>query len=105
MTLGETLVSVWQQVLVDARTTFEADGKAYPLKKTRRRGLRTIQFRWGPYDLEGIEQNPETNSRWAALAREGKRVMQFSFKGRYIGNVAEGELLRYPAWKALRLPE
>ena len=45
--------------------------------------------------IDGIEQNPETGSRWALLAREGKRIMQFSLERRYIGNVAEGELVRY----------
>jgi hypothetical protein len=55
--------------------------------------------------LDGIEQNPETSSRWAALAREGKRVMQFSHEHRYFANVCEGELTRYPAWSAQRLPE
>jgi hypothetical protein len=53
----------------------------------------------------GIEQNPATKSRWAALAREGSRIMQFRCQGRYVANVCEGKLLRYPAWTALALPE
>jgi len=105
MTLEDALVSVREQALVETKTRIEVDGKSYLLRKTRRRGLRMVQFRWGPYNVEGIEQNPETTSRWAALAREGKHVMQFSHKGRYIGNVSEGKLLRYPAWRAAGLPE
>jgi len=35
------------------------------------------------------EQNPETKSRWAQMAREGKRVMYFLSEGRYIANVVK----------------
>jgi hypothetical protein len=31
--------------------------------------------------------------------------MQFRCKGRYVGNVCEGKLLRYPAWTSLALPD
>jgi len=44
-------------------------------------------------------------SRWALLAQEGKRIMQFTFGRRYIGNVSDGELVGYPSWHALELPE
>ena len=64
-----------------------------------------VEFSLGPYRIVGIEQNPKTGSRWAALARAGNRIMQFRCKGAYVGNVCEGKLLRYPAWKALELGE
>ena len=78
------------------------------------RGFRPASFTWpdlsrwpGRSDLRiiGIEQNPATSSRWAALAEEGKRIMQFRCKGCYVANVCEGKLLRYPAWGALKLPD
>jgi hypothetical protein len=31
-------------------------------------------------------------------------VMQFTFGRRHIGNVSEGELVRYPAWDSMGLP-
>jgi hypothetical protein len=34
-----------------------------------------------------------------------EKIMQFRCKGRYVANVCEGKLLRYPAWKALALSE
>ncbi len=105
MTLGDTLISIWRQVLVEEKPTVELDSGAYPVGCTRAKKLRTVRFDHSDYSLEGIEQNPETTSRWAALAREGKRVMQFSYQHRYVGNVCEGELTRYPAWYAMRLPE
>ena len=105
MTLGETVILVWQQVLVDAKSVVELEGETYLVGSTRAKKLRTVRFGYGGYRLDGIEQNPETGSKWAALAREGKRVMQFSYESRYVGNVCEGKLTRYPAWSALQLPE
>lgn len=105
MTLGETLVEVWQQALVEERVKVELEGKAYRVTSTSRSRLRTVSFSFGAQRLDGIEQNPNTASRWAKLAREGKRVMQFRCEGRYVGVVAEGKLTRYPAWHALELPE
>lgn len=105
MTLGETLISVWQQALVEGKAEVELDTEVYPVGHTRAKGLRTVAFEFGPHQLEGIEQNPETGSRWAELARQGKRIMQFSVGRRYFANVCDGKLLRYPAWRALDLPE
>ncbi len=105
MTLGELLTSVWQQVLAEGKSTVELEGKTYPVGSTRAKKLRTVRFDYSNYRLDGIEQNPETTSRWAALARDGKRVMQFSYQSRYVGNVCEGKLTRYPAWFGLQLPE
>ena len=105
MTLGETLISIWQQVLVEGKSSIELEGQSYSVGSTRAKKLRTVRFHFADYRLDGIEQNPETTSRWAALAGEGKRVMQFSYQHRYIANVCEGTLTRYPAWHALRLPE
>ena len=105
MTLAETLVSVWKQVLVEEKTAVEVDGELAKVKETRSSRLRSARFTYGGHVLDAIEQNPRTASRWAKLAQEGKRIMQFSCQGRYIANVCEGELLRYSAWQALNLPE
>jgi hypothetical protein len=105
MTLGERLVSVWQQTLVEERRTIELDGQSYSVRETRSRRLRTVEFEYGERRIAGIEQNPATASKWAAMAREGQRVMQFSCGGRYFANVAEGKLLRYSAWAALEFPD
>ncbi len=105
MTLGEVTISVWKQVLEEGKPAIEVEGKTYAVGRTRAKKLRTVTFTYEDHRLDAIEQNPETTSRWAALAREGKRVLQFSMGRRYVGNVCEGELTRYPAWFALRLPE
>jgi len=105
MTLGEALISVWKQALDEGKKTVELEGKRYAVTATRAKKLRTVEFDFDECHLTGIEQNPQTASRWAALAREGQRIMQFSSERRYFANVCEGKLTRYPAWKSLGLPE
>ncbi|PYV18830.1 MAG: hypothetical protein DMG21_03875 [Acidobacteria bacterium] len=105
MTLGEALVEVWRQALENGKDTVELDGERFRVNTTRGKGLRIVSFKVGSHGFDGIEQNPQTSSRWAELAREGKRIMQFSVSRRYVANVCEGKLLRYPAWKSLGLPE
>jgi hypothetical protein len=105
MTLGDALISVWHQALGEGREDIELEGETYPVTVSRAKGLRMVEFSVGPYRIVGIEQNPKTESRWAELARQGNRIMQFRFKGRYVANVCEGKLVRYPAWRALELPE
>ncbi len=105
MTLQETMISVWQQALADVKSSVTLNRRRYPIQFTRAKKLRTVTFPYRRREVFGVEQNPETQSRWAVLARQGKRIMQFSCDGRYVANVCEGELSRYPAWKALKLPE
>ena len=105
MTLAEALISVWQQVLAEGKNSVELEGETYRIGRTRSRKLRTVDFHFGDAQLTGIEQNPQTGSRWAAMARQGKRILQFSCEGRYFANVVEGRLTRYPAWRDLDLPD
>jgi hypothetical protein len=105
MTLGETLILVWRQSLADGQEEVELGHESYPVTVFRAKKVRSVEFRSGELRIIGIEQNPATSSRWAALAREGNRIMQFRCKGRYVANVCEGKLLRYPAWRALALPD
>jgi len=105
MTLGDASISAWQQALAERRDEIELEGQTHRVTVLRSKGLRMVEFEFGPYVIVGIEQNPKTASRWAELARQGSRIMQFRCSGRYVANVCEGKLLRYPAWKALELPE
>lgn len=104
MTLRETLIEVWRQVLVEERTRVEVGGETHSVGRTRAANLRVVSFVYEGRTIEGIEQNPATKSRWAQMAREGKRVMQFSCSHRYFANVCDGVALRYPAWNGLQLP-
>jgi hypothetical protein len=57
--------------------------------------LREVDFPFEDQMLRGLEQNPRTNSRWAQLAREGKKVMQFLSDRRYVANVVDGNVQFY----------
>jgi hypothetical protein len=57
--------------------------------------LREVDFECEGQKLRGLEQNPNTSSNWAKLAREGKKVMQFLSGGQYIANVVDGKLRFY----------
>ncbi len=105
MPMGELLVSVWRQALVDGKEEPEIGGARVRVTSTRAQGLKVVAFTVEERVVEGIEQNPRTASRWAKLAQEGQRIMQFRIQGRSVANVCEGKLLRYPAWKALGLPD
>lgn len=89
--LEETLISVWRQALIEESRTVTLDGRHYPVKRTNRSRLRQVDFEFQGGRLRGLEQNPNTNSRWAQLARGGQRVMQFLNAGRYIANVVDGK--------------
>jgi hypothetical protein len=54
-----------------------------------------VDFRFDGKSLRGLEQNPDTKSRWAAMARAGKKVMQFLDGGRYVAVVCDGKVHRY----------
>jgi hypothetical protein len=93
--LKSVLVSVWQQSLIDQKKSVTLDGETYPVRQTSKSKLKQIDFRFEDRDLRGLEQNPNTKSRWAKLAREGKQVMQFLEHGRYIAVVLDGKVHIY----------
>jgi hypothetical protein len=93
--LAEALVAVWRQAMVENAKVVQLDGKSYPVRRTPRRNLRQVDFTFDGQAIRGLEQNPETQSRWAQLARAGQKVMQFLVEGRYIGNVANGKVTLY----------
>lgn len=95
MTLDSTLLSVWQQSLVDKKKAVALDDASYSVRQTSKSKLKQIDFRFEGQDLRGLEQNPNTKSRWAKLAREGKQVMQFLERGKYIAVVVDGKVHQY----------
>jgi hypothetical protein len=93
--LEQILISVWQQVLVDEAKVVNICGQSFPVQQTSRSRLREVDFECEGQKLRGLEQNPNTNSNWARLAREGKKVMQFLSGGAYIANVVDGKVRFY----------
>ena len=106
MTLEEALLAVWRQALKENANLVDLEGRSYPVHRTQRKRLRQVDFEFQGEALRGIEQNPETSSRWAGMARKGVRVMQFTAVqpgtaggfcggGKYLANVADGKLTLY----------
>ena len=73
MSLEMILISVWEETLLDRKSGFaEMHGYAFPVTLTSRKKLKQVDFKFRGRRLRGIEQNPETNSRWAKIAKAGK---------------------------------
>jgi hypothetical protein len=99
LSLEEVLRTVYQQSLVENRKRVLLEDKSFPVRLTAKRKLKQVDFQYEGKELRGLEQNPETKSRWAAMARSGKKIMQFLEGGRYIGVVADGKVHFYPRKK------
>jgi len=97
MTLSfeQALIDVWRQTLVGNAKTVELGPERFPVRSTPKRGLRQVDFMFEGKEIRGLEQNPQTKSRWAQLARSGKKVMQFLSEGRYLANVVDGKVNFY----------
>jgi hypothetical protein len=93
--LESALITVWEGALVDNKKTVDLDGESYPIRQTAKSKLKQIDFRFQDRELRGLEQNPNTKSRWAKLAREGKKAMQFLENGKYIAVVVDGKVHLY----------
>jgi hypothetical protein len=95
MTLEEALVAVWKQTLVQRASEVELEGQKFSVRSTPNKHLLQVDFEFSGETIRGLEQNPETASRWAKLARAGHQVMQFLAEGRYVANVVDGKLTLY----------
>ena len=91
----QTLVDVWRQALVENADAVVLGTERYPVSFTPKRRLREVDFVFAGNEIRGLEQNPETKSRWAEMARAGKKVMQFLGEGRYVANVVDGKVTLY----------
>ena len=91
----QALIEVWRQVLVENADVVELGAEHYPIRMTPKRRLRQVDFVCHGNKVRGLEQNPETKSRWAQMARSGKKVMQFLSDGRHVANVVDGDATLY----------
>ena len=95
LSLEDALKEVWRQALVENLPEVTLGGEVYPVNVIKSKRLRQVYFQFGGETLAGIEQNPKTASRWAALARAGKKVMQFRQESGYLAVVADGKCILY----------
>ena len=93
--LDEIMLAVWRQALLEQARTVRVREKIYSVRRTAKRALAQVDFEWAGQTVRGLEQNPQTQSRWAQMARKGAKVMQFLSGGRYIAVVADGKITHY----------
>jgi hypothetical protein len=93
--IEEVLIAIWKQVLVENADVVVIGENRYPVTTSKGKRLRQVEFEFEGKPLIGMEQNPNKKSRWAAMARSGKKVMQFIGQGRYEAVVADGKLTLY----------
>lgn len=93
--LEEVLIDVWRQALIENAKIVELSAGRFAVRRTPKRGLRQVDFVFDGNEIRGLEQNPQTRSQWAQLARSGQKVMQFLSEGRYVANVADGKVTIY----------
>jgi hypothetical protein len=91
----EILLTVWRQVLVDSGKRVVLGGDSFPVRRTTKHKLAQVDFEFEGTPIRGLEQNPQTKSRWAQLARKGLKVMQFLSAGRYVAVVYDGKITHY----------
>jgi hypothetical protein len=95
ISLEETLIEVWRQVFAEHAKAVVLGTERYPILRTSKRRLRQVDFKFDGREIRGLEQNPDTKSRWAAMARGGSKVMQFLVEGRYVAVVVNGDVKVY----------
>jgi len=93
--LSEVLIDVWSQVLVHDSKVVRLGSETFPVIKSKKKRFRQVYFVFDGMSIKGLEQNPETKSNWAKMARDGIKVMQFVHDRRYIGVVAAGKVILY----------
>jgi hypothetical protein len=93
--LDDVLLSVWRQTLVNQVRNVTLNDTTYPVRRTAKHRLAQIDFEFAGERLRGLEQNPQTASRWAQMARKGAKVMQFLSAGQYVAAVADGKITHY----------
>lgn len=81
--------------MVEDADADRVDGRSFPVRKTSRSRSREVDFGFEDQELRGLEQNPKTASRWAKLARDGKKVMQFLADRRYVAVVVDAKVQFY----------
>jgi hypothetical protein len=93
--LDNALLSVWRQVLLERKKRVTLGDDSFPVQHTAKHKLAQVDFDSAGQHIRGLQQNPATASRWAELARNGAKVMQFLIAGRYIAAVSDGKITHF----------
>jgi hypothetical protein len=61
----QALIEVWRQALVENSKVVDLGSERYPVRSTPKKDLRKVDFMSDGNEIQGLEQNPRTKSRWA----------------------------------------
>ncbi|MFZ3331886.1 MAG: hypothetical protein WA197_14725 [Candidatus Acidiferrales bacterium] len=86
--------------MVENADVVNIGAERYPVNRSKAKRLRQVAFVCDGNTIMEIEQNPKTKSRWAQMARAGKKVMRFIQDGRQVAVVADGKVTLYGKRKA-----
>ena len=64
LSFEQALVEVWRQVLIENADEVKLGTERHPVRLTPKRRLRQVDFKFDGQQIRGLEQNPETKSRW-----------------------------------------
>ena|ERR1700722_13163992 len=95
VSFSEALLEIWRQALVDKADTVKLGSESYRVTQSKAKRLRQVEFVFEGKTIIGIQQNPNTKSKWAEQARAGKKIMQFIQDGRYVAVVVDGKVTLY----------
>jgi hypothetical protein len=93
--LSEVLIEIWRQALVEKSDLVKLGTRQYPVVVPKAKHLRQVTLEFEGLSIIGVEQNSNTKSRWAQMARSGAKIMQFVVEGKYAANVADGTVTLY----------
>jgi hypothetical protein len=96
----EVLIEVWRQALLDCSNSVKMAGESFPVRKTASKRLVEVDFTFDGQHYRAIQQNPNTKSGWANLARKGAKVMQFLQAGKYVAVIVDGKVTHYSKRKS-----
>jgi hypothetical protein len=104
--LSDVLLDVWSQVLVHDSKVVKLGSETFPVIRSKKKRFRQVYFLFGEMSITGLEQNPETKSNWAKIAREGIKSHAVCSRRKVHGGGCGGEsdLVREPYW-AIRSEE
>ena len=95
LSFEQALIEVWRQAFVEDAKNVQLGTDRFSVRRTPKRGLRQVDFVFEGNEIRGLEQNLQTKSWWAQMARSGRKVMQFLSEGRYLANVVDGRVMFY----------
>ena len=93
--LSDVLPDVWSQVLLHDSKVVRIGSETFPVIRSKKKRFRQVYFVFDGMSITGLEQNPDTKSNWARMARDGIKVMQFIHDRKYIAVVAAGKVTLY----------